>query len=333
MVEPASGASIETATALRVESLQKIFKRRSGARAQFVHAVNQVSFILHQGSVLAVVGESGSGKSTLIRMIAHLIPSSGGRIWLNDQEVPHRLGIQALLHYRRRVQMIFQDPFGALNPYYPVQYQMGRPLTNFGLARHANERQQAVERALEEVGLVPARDFLDKRAHELSGGQRQRVVIARALVVRPEVILADEPTSMLDVSIRMNILNLLKRLQHDFGLSYVFVTHDLASARHVSDHILVMYAGEAVEGGSTSEVIAEAAHPYTQLLLSAVPEPSREIPVGNPQVSGEPPNLAQLPTGCFFHPRCQYATDRCRKEHPAPQPVKAGHWAACHLYS
>jgi peptide/nickel transport system ATP-binding protein len=185
---------------------------------------------------------------------------------------------------------------------------------------------------LDEVGLSPAADYLSKRPHELSGGQRQRVVIARALIAKPQVILADEPTSMLDVSIRMSVLNLLERLQQDLELSYIFVTHDLASARYLSDHLLVMYAGESVEGGSTDEVIDHAAHPYTQLLLSAVPEPSREVPIANPEVPGEPPNLAQLPTGCYFHPRCPHAMPRCREEHPAPKVLAGEHWVACHLY-
>lgn len=330
-----SGETQDTASrvALRAEGLEKVFHVSGSSRAaRHVHAVNRVSLTLGKGSVLGIVGESGSGKSTLIRLIAHLIPLTGGNLWLHGAPIPRRLRGAALVPYRRRVQMIFQDPFGALNPYYPIQYQLERPLKNFHLASGTGARHDAVKHVLEEVGLSPAGDYLTKRPHELSGGQRQRVVIARALVARPEVILADEPTSMLDVSIRMSILNLLERLQHELDLSYIFVTHDLASARYLSDHLLVMYAGETVEGGQTSEVIDEAAHPYTQLLLSAVPEPTREVPIGNPEVPGEPPDLAALPSGCFFHPRCPHAMDRCRHEHPQPQTLQGEHWVSCHLY-
>jgi len=319
--------------ALRAEGLDKVFHVSGSSRvARRVHAVNRVSLTVGRGSVLGVVGESGSGKSTLIRLIAHLIPMTSGNLWLSEVAVPRRLHGSALAPYRRRVQMIFQDPFGALNPYYPVQYQLERPLKNFHLASGKGEMHDSVAKVLEEVGLSPARDYLTKRPHELSGGQRQRVVIARALIARPEVILADEPTSMLDVSIRMSVLNLLERLQHELDLSYIFVTHDLASARYLADHLLVMYAGESVEGGKTAEVIDEAAHPYTQLLLSAVPEPAREVPIGNPEVTGEPPDLSALPSGCFFHPRCPHAMDRCRSEHPQPHELKGEHWVSCHLY-
>lgn len=327
-----SSEPIESAFSLKAEQLEKIFRVGSGRGSRQVHAVNRVSLTLPQGSVLAVVGESGSGKSTLIRLIAQLIPMTGGRLWLRGEPVPPRLGRSALIRYRRRVQMIFQDPFGALNPYYPIAYQLERPLRNFNLAESRDARRREVERVLEEVGLAPAADYLSKRPHELSGGQRQRVVIARALIVGPEVVLADEPTSMLDVSIRMSILNLLERLQRELKLSYVFVTHDLASARYLSDHIVVMYAGEAVEGGTTGSVIEQAAHPYTKLLISAVPEPSRDIPIANPQVAGEPPDLTRLPGGCFFHLRCPQAMERCRTEHPQPRTLQGEHWVACHLY-
>lgn len=320
--------------ALRAQNLEKTFRvAGSGRSSRTVRAVGRVSLTVPRGSVLGVVGESGSGKSTLIRLIAHLIPLSGGELWLHGAPVAKNLKWRALAQYRRRVQMIFQDPFGALNPYYPIQYQLERPLKNFGLVSGRGAMRDGVTEALEEVGLYPASDYLMKRPHELSGGQRQRVVIARALIAKPEVILADEPTSMLDVSIRMSILNLLERLQHDLDLAYVFVTHDLASARYLSDHLLVMYAGEGVEGGEISEVIDGARHPYTQLLLAAVPEPSREVPIGNPEISGETPDLAQLPSGCFFHPRCSVALPRCRTEHPNPRAVSEDHWVACHLYT
>lgn len=319
----------EQAIALEARDLSKTFQVGSRWNVRHIHAVDGVSLMLPRGTVLAVVGESGSGKSTLIRLLAHLIVRSGGEIKLGGEPVARHLKPADLHRLRRRMQIIFQDPFGALNPHYPVEYLLKRPVINYRIGRQDSILDRIVK-TLEDVGLTPYHDFLGKYPHELSGGQRQRVVIARALITQPEVILADEPTSMLDVSIRMSILNLLEKLQAAHHLSYLFITHDLASARYISDHLLVMYAGRAVEGGETGEVVMHPLHPYTQLLLSAVPNPGRPDPIGVMAASGEPPDLSMGRQGCVFQPRCPLAMARCRTEIPSAQPAGVDHWVACH---
>jgi peptide/nickel transport system ATP-binding protein len=318
----------EMVPALEARRVSKVFRSGSRFRPKVVHAVNQVSFQLPRGTVLAVVGESGSGKSTLIRTLARLAAPSGGEMRVSGKLVPSRLSTQELHDLRRRVQIIFQDPFGALNPHYPVEYLLRRPVMNYHSA--ASDVRARVTQTLEDVGLVPAGDFWQKYPHELSGGQRQRVVIARALITQPEVILADEPTSMLDVSIRMSILNLLEKLKAEHHLSYLFITHDLASARYISDHLLVMYAGTGVEGGETGEVVTHPLHPYTQLLLSAVPKPGQPDPIGRITTSAEPPDLSRIPLGCVFQPRCPVAMDQCKTTVPQPEAAGTDHWVACH---
>jgi peptide/nickel transport system ATP-binding protein len=260
--------------------------------------------------------------------------------------------------YRRQVQYIFQDPFSSLNPVHDVRYHLGRSLRLYGYVRNASEERQQILALLERVNMTPAGQFIDKFPHQLSGGQRQRVAIARALAVRPSVILADEPVSMLDVSIRLDVLNLLLRLKDEDQLAFLFITHDIASARYFAEETLVMYAGQMVEGGPTEEVIRHPRHPYTQLLLSAAPDPDRmgraagETAVGvvggqfisptNENTGaegvatlyprGEPPSLITPPGGCRFHPRCPHAMDICRQRFPGRTEFGAGHWTNCFLY-
>ncbi|NMP22268.1 ABC transporter ATP-binding protein [Sulfobacillus sp. DSM 109850] len=312
-------------------NLHKVFN--SGVRGVGgIRAVSDVTFTLQRRSVVAIVGESGSGKSTVARLIAGLLPPTSGQIWLDGQRVPQRMAFHQKRQHRKNVQMIFQDPFSALNPYYTVRYHLERSLRNLVQVPKAEIKARASE-ALESVGLTPASDYLDKRPHELSGGQRQRLVAAQALIVEPKVILADEPTSMLDVSIRIGILNLMKRLKDENELSFVFITHDLASARYISDYILVMYAGRVIEYGKTDDVIDEPTHPYTRMLLAAVPDPKRLRGERNERIPlvGEPPNLSQLPSGCHFHPRCPYAMPECREVMPVDHMLTPDHKVACHL--
>jgi peptide/nickel transport system ATP-binding protein len=315
---------------LEVEHLRKTFEVRAGLKARPVHAVADVSFAVARGRVTAIVGESGSGKSTVARLIARLIAPTGGTIRFAGREYGTKLSRSELRDLRRDVQMIFQDPFGTLNPSYSIGYHLTRPLMNYRLCRTAGEARERAQAALESVGLTPGGDYIDKYPHELSGGQRQRVVIARALIVGPKLILADEPTSMLDVSIRMGILNLLRGLQRERELALLFITHDLASARYLGDDLLVMYAGELVEGGPSDAVVTAPQHPYTRLLLSAVPDVERGTLLDGETAAGEPPNLAELPEGCRFHPRCPLAMAVCRRERPRRVAAGGGHWAACH---
>ena len=238
--------------------------------------------------------------------------------------------------YRRHVQLIFQDPFSSLNPVHTVKYHLRRPLRIHGHARTSAEADEQIKVLLERVNLTPAAQYMSKYPHQLSGGQRQRVAIARALAAQPEVLLADEPVSMLDVSIRLDVLNLLLRLKEEDRLALLYITHDIASARYFADETLVMYAGQMVEGGPSEAVTQTPKHPYTQLLLQAAPDPDRilgaspEVPVLTAR--GEIPSLINPPKGCRFHPRCPYAMPVCRQQFPPRTELGAGHWTHCYLY-
>jgi peptide/nickel transport system ATP-binding protein len=297
---------------------------------QVAHAVEDMSLALYPGRALALVGESGSGKTTVARMLARLYEPTAGSIRFQGQPVKGT-GRSSLLGYRRHVQLIFQDPFSSLNPVHDVRYHLSRPLHVHG---HARTRQQATEQVLallNRVNLSPAEQFIRKYPHQLSGGQRQRVAIARALAVRPEVLLADEPVSMLDVSIRLDVLNLLLRLKDEERLAFLFITHDIASARYFAEETLVMYAGQTVEGGPSDGVIQQPKHPYTQLLISAAPNPDR-TPNAPFQARGEIPSLITPPSGCRFHTRCPHVMAVCRERFPGRTDLGGGHWTHCFLY-
>jgi peptide/nickel transport system ATP-binding protein len=274
-------------SALEVQGLCKSFPlggALSMRRAQ-LHAVSDVSFALERGRVTALVGESGSGKSTVARMLSRLYPPSGGRILFDGAEVGSLRRRRDTLAYRSQVQMIFQDPFASLNPVKRIDHHLLRPLLIHGVCGRG-EAEQRVRELLAQVGLVPPDEIAAKYPHQLSGGQRQRVAIARALAVEPRVILCDEPISMLDVSIRIGILNLILQLKRDLGIAFLYITHDIASARYVADEVLVMYAGRIVEQGPTDAVLLDPQHPYTRLLLSAVPTPENGLRL-EPLVRGQ----------------------------------------------
>ncbi|GAB3597754.1 ABC transporter ATP-binding protein [Microbacterium tumbae] len=303
---------------------------RRGA-AKVVHAVEDVSLGLHSGRITALVGESGSGKSTLARLLAQLYPVTGGEIRHRGEPV-HVRGGRAFRRYVSAVQLILQDPFGSFNPVARINVTMMRAVRIHHPKASQAERQEIVDALLEQVNLVPARQFTEKFPHELSGGQLQRVSIARALAADPEVFLADEPVSALDVSIRLGILNLLRRLTDERGVALLYVTHDIASARYFAETTAVMYAGELIESGPSEEVTQRAAHPYTRLLIDSAPDPSRVDADDRVQDIGSPPSLISPPSGCRFHPRCPFAVDRCRQEKPPAFEIGGGHWARCWLY-
>ncbi len=317
--------------------LKKRFPVQGGLGAQqSVRAVEDTTLALYSGRALALVGESGSGKTTVARMLARVYDPTAGALRFAGQPVKLSGGA-ALRDYRRHVQLIFQDPFASLNPVHDVRYHLTRLLRVYG---HARTMSQATEQAfalLERVSLTPAAQFLEKYPHQLSGGQRQRVAIARALAVRPQVLLADEPVSMLDVSIRLDILNLLQRLKREDHLAFLFITHDIATARYFAEETTVMYAGQMVEGGPSDEVIQRPKHPYTQLLIAAAPDPSRLDADGKRhdplRARGEIPSLIHPPTGCRFHPRCPHAMPVCRESFPERTDLGGGHWTNCFLYS
>ena len=313
---------------LDIQHLSKVFV--SGRRS--VHAVTDFNLTVRKGEVVGLVGESGSGKSTVARLVARLYQPTGGRIILNGRELRRGAGGRALREYRRFVQMIFQDPFSSLNPLHTIEYVLTRPLAIHNIVP-ARERQNKVRELLERCGLAPADTYANKYPSELSGGQRQRVGIARALAASPSLILADEPTSMLDVSIRLDIMNLLLDLRDQEGLSYLFITHDLAGARYVSDRIVVMYAGNLVEVGPSADVITSPLHPYTSLLKSAAPKPETGLAPERVEARGEVPDLAALPLGCPFEPRCPFARAACRERLPELINVgPRGQQARCVLY-
>jgi oligopeptide/dipeptide ABC transporter ATP-binding protein len=295
-----------------------------------VRALDGISFELHAGEVLALVGESGSGKTTTGNLLIGLMPASGGRVVLGGDDVG-RLSGRGLRRLRRRTQMIFQDPYESLNPRMTVGDIVAEPLRVHRVTGSRSELAERVERALTSAGLTPVGAYLRRYPFELSGGQRQRVVIAAALALEPSLIVADEPVSMLDVSIRAEILNLLSALARDEGIAIVMITHDLSTVAAYADRIAVMYLGRIVEHGPTAAVLANPRHPYAQALLSVVPVPdptTRRRPV---ILTGETPDPSRIPSGCRFHPRCPVAFDRCPIVDPPLFEVGADHQAACLL--
>lgn len=321
---------------LEIRNLRKLFpagrQRLWGEPDRFVHAVDDVSLSLGRSEVLAVVGESGSGKSTLALTLMGLERSTAGQIIFNGQDITALSG-RALKEVRRQMQMIFQDPYESLNPLMTIGEAVAEPLRVHKLARSSSEKMARVRQALEDAGLKPADDYLQRRPHELSGGQRQRVVIACALVLEPIVLLADEPVSMLDVSIRAEILTLLSDLRQTRGISVLFITHDLGTAAYLADRLAVMYLGRVVEVGPTADVLHSPQHPYTKALLSVAPVPNPRLRHEKIILQGETPNPIDLPPGCRFHPRCPVAFDRCREIDPPDIQISQGHSAACLLLS
>jgi oligopeptide transport system ATP-binding protein len=302
-----------------------IFQRKVGA----VRAVDGLSFTIRKGETLGLVGESGCGKSTTGRAILQLYRPTSGTVQFEGVELT-RLKGEALRKMRRQVQMIFQDPYASLNPRMTVGSIIGEPLDIHGLAR-GREKQQRVEELLRVVGLNPY--FANRYPHEFSGGQRQRIGIARALAVNPSFIVCDEPISALDVSIQAQIINLLEELQDEFGLTYLFIAHDLSVVRHISDRIAVMYLGKIVELADRLELYEQPLHPYTKALLSAVPIPDPTIERKRERIilTGDVPSPVNPPPGCRFHTRCPLADTICREQEPEFREVTPGHWAACHF--
>jgi peptide/nickel transport system ATP-binding protein len=300
-------------------------------RGHVLHAVRGVSFGLYRGAVVALVGESGSGKSTVARLLAGQERLTAGAIRLDGQPVVLS-GRRAFRQYKSKVQLVFQDPFSSLNPVHTVRYHLERPVKLHRGTRSADQTTREVAALLEQVRLTPAGSFLPKFPHELSGGQRQRVSFARALAARPSVLLADEPVSMLDVSIRLEMLNLLDDLRRRFQLALLYITHDIASARYFADEVLVMYAGEIVERGPAEELTQQPAHPYTQLLVASAPDPDNlgsALRGGITPAGRQPAGTGAASSGCPFSPRCPLADDRCRSDDPPLQRVSPTRAAAC----
>jgi len=316
---------------LEVRDLSKHFPVGRGVvRRSQVHAVDEVSFTLRPGTITALVGESGSGKSTVARLIARLYDPTSGQVIFDGRDVASEKRRSEILRYRSQVQMTFQDPFSSLNPVKTVRHHLARPMQVHNLVPR-REIDAAIRDLLTTVGLVPPDKIAAKYPHELSGGQRQRVAIARALAVAPTVLVADEPISMLDVSIRIGILNLMLDLKQERNLAFLYVTHDLASARYVADEVLVMYAGQIVEHGPADRVLSEPQHPYTELLLSAVPDPDRVDTGIFEHRKGRSSAAIDPAPGCRFRDRCDLAIDVCSRVTPPLTQVRPDHAARCHV--
>jgi peptide/nickel transport system ATP-binding protein len=320
-----------TTPLVEVRGLTKHFKVGRGLSRNVLHAVDDVDFDLNRNEIVALVGESGSGKSTLARLLARVYEPTSGEIRYQGKALSSMRTRRQSMAYRSDVPMVFQDPFSSLNPAFRVSHGIMRGLKLHRPDIDRSRRRDEALRVVEAVGLSPAAEILDRYPYELSGGQRQRIGFAQALAYRPKLILADEPVSMLDVSIRVGLLNLMSDLRSQEGVSFLYITHDLASARYVSDRLMVMYAGHIVESGPTEDVLADPQHPYTQLLLSAVPDPRTPLSVEGGTDIGEPPRVIDPKPGCRFRWRCPLAIDRCEVDDPALLELRPAHSAACHV--
>lgn len=325
---------------LEAKNLKKWFPVRRSIKQiirherSWIKAVDGVSFKIRRGEIFGLIGESGCGKTTTGKLIMKLLEPTAGQLIFEDKDVTH-LNKEKLSAHKRNVQMIFQDPYASMNPRFKAREVLKEPLIIHGIGDSRQEREEMITSALEEVKLTPASDFKGRYAHMLSGGQRQRIATARTLILSPSFIVADEPVSMIDLSTRAEILQMMKDVQQDLNLTYLYITHDLSTARYFTDRIAVMYLGKIVESGDVGDVVDSSLHPYTKALIAAVCEPVsgrvdklKEVPI-----EGEIPSPENIPEGCRFHPRCKYARSQCRQgEEPQLEKAAAGHRVACYRY-
>ncbi len=323
--------TVANAPLLRTDKLTRHFRIGGGLQRKTLHAVDDVSLEIGRREIVAVAGESGSGKSTIARLLARIYKPTSGEIYFEGRPISKFRSRSDVLAYRSDVPMVFQDPFASINPVFRVSHGVKRSLKLHRPELSARQQHDEAERVFSDVGLIPAAEVLERFPHELSGGQRQRVGFAQALAMRPKLILADEPVSMLDVSIRIGLLNVMAKLRDEQGVSILYITHDIASARYVADRLIVMYAGQVAEQGPVEEVLANPKHPYTQLLLSAVPDPRAELNIGADTDRGEPPRVIDPTPGCRFRWRCPLAIDICHSVTPELSQLAPGHDAACHV--
>jgi peptide/nickel transport system ATP-binding protein len=328
------GKTVSQDEILRVKHLtkyypvEKSFLEKAFTRCKhFVKAVDDVSFTVKRGEIFTLAGESGCGKTTTGKIVVRLISPTSGKIFFDNVEITSLKG-EALRVLKRKMQIIFQDPYASFSPRMKIGDAVGDPLSINGLAR-GEEKQRKVAELFNRVGLTPAEKFVGLYPHQMSGGQRQRAAMARSLILQPEFIVADEPVSMIDVSLRTAIVDLMLNLRKDFGLTYLFITHDLAIAKYISDRIGIMYLGKIVELGDKKTIFSNPVHPYTQALLAAIPVPDPDRKRRNTELIGDVPSAIDIPSGCRFHTRCRYATKDCEKQEPPLVEVSPGHYAAC----
>ena len=329
-VAPDTGGS--QAPLLETRGLTKHFKIGGNLSRKSLHAVDNADIVIERQEIVALAGESGSGKSTIARLLARVYKPTSGEIYYQGKPLSEIRNRRDTLAYRSDVPMVFQDPFSSLNPAYRVNHGIMR-----ALKLHRNDlttrdqRQAEAERVVQRVGLAPAGEILSRFPYELSGGERQRIGFAQALAYRPKLIIADEPVSMLDVSIRIGLLNVMAKLRAEEHVSFLYITHDIASARYVADRILIMYAGHVVESGPAEEVLANPKHPYTRLLLSAVPDPRAPLSVAAETDKGDPPKVIDPAPGCRFRDRCPLAVEECQRVTPELRLLGPRHTVACHV--
>jgi peptide/nickel transport system ATP-binding protein len=336
-IETASGTDVATTDLVRVEDLRKHFPIQSGLLATLlnrgqipaVKAVDGVSFTIRKGEVFGLAGESGSGKSTVGRLVLRLLEPTSGKVIFDGTDLGS-LPAEGMRRMRSRMQIVFQDPLASLNPRMTIGQSIEHPARIHLPELSAQARRERVLDILEAVGMIPPQAFYDLYPHQISGGQRQRVVLARALVTHPELIVADEPIAMADVSVRALLLDLMMKLKDEFDLTYLFITHDLATAKYVCDRIAVMYLGRFCEVGPLEDVYRHSGHPYTHALLEAVPVPDPRHRRTEPMPAGEIPSAINPPSGCRFHPRCPIARESCAVDEPDLRELRPGHFIACH---
>ncbi len=331
-VQSADTQEFDAETLLCVKDLKKYFpveKNMFGKPTKFLKAVDNVSFALKRGKTLGIVGESGCGKTTMGRTILRLYDVTGGEVWFKGREVS-QISNREFDKLRPNMQMIFQDPYASLSPRLTVGEIIGEAARQHGLVDKANFRQYVLD-VMKMCGLQP--HYFDRYPHEFSGGQRQRICIARALALKPELVVCDEPVSALDVSIQAQIINMLKDLQKELGLTYIFISHDLSVVKHISDEVGVMYLGSMVEYGTKESIFQNTLHPYTKALFSAVPVPNPHVKMNRIILKGDIPSPVNPPEGCKFHTRCEQCMEVCKHIPPKYREVEDGHFCACHLYA
>jgi peptide/nickel transport system ATP-binding protein len=319
---------------IKAENLKKYFpvqksflEQMLARKASYVKAVDNVTFSIKKGEIFTLAGESGCGKTTTGRLVVRLLEPTSGQICFDGEDITKLRG-EKLRMLRRKMQIIFQDPYASLNPRMRIGDSIGHPLEIYGMAK-GKEKMKMVSEVLEKVGLTPPEQFIGLYPLNLSGGQRQRVALARSIILKPEFMIADEPVSMIDVSLRTTIIDLMLGFRKELGLTYLFVTHDLAVAKYISDRIAIMYLGKIVEMGNKEEIFSNPMHPYTQALLLAIPVPDPERKRRDVELKGEVPSAINVPSGCRFHTRCPKAEKTCAEKEPEMIPVSPSHFVAC----